>query len=69
MGEGFGEIEVEYAPLCEGEEIDSDYEFDAPQFFNFTCQEALWDVAEAEQWFESATSCPPSRKAMFEKSL
>ncbi|KAL2334510.1 hypothetical protein Fmac_015723 [Flemingia macrophylla] len=60
MEEEFEEIEVEYAPLCEGHDIDGDYEFDAPQFFDFTCLNSLWDAAEAEQWFESATGYPPS---------
>jgi len=62
MEEEFETIEVEYAPLCEGHEIDSDYEFDAPQFFVFTRQETAWDDSEAEQWFEFAPSYPPSRK-------
>ncbi|XP_052723200.1 uncharacterized protein LOC108345234 isoform X3 [Vigna angularis] len=60
MDEDFGKIEVEYAPLCEGQEIDIEYEFDAPQFFAFTRQETAWDASEAEQWFEYATSYPPS---------
>ncbi|XP_020221697.1 probable serine/threonine-protein kinase DDB_G0272282 [Cajanus cajan] len=60
MEEEFEEIEVEYAPLCEGHEIDVEYEFDAPHFFDFTRQLSLWDADEAEQWFESATSYPPS---------
>ncbi|ESW24387.1 hypothetical protein PHAVU_004G126200 [Phaseolus vulgaris] len=60
MDEEFEKIEVEYAPLCEGHEIDIDYEFDAPQFFFFTRQETDWDASEAEQWFEFAPSYPPS---------
>ncbi|KHN27842.1 hypothetical protein glysoja_032990 [Glycine soja] len=61
MEEEFEVIEVEYAPLCEGHEIDVDYEFDAPQFFNFTRQlETFWDATEVEQWFEFAPSYPPS---------
>ncbi|XP_022640360.1 serine-rich adhesin for platelets isoform X3 [Vigna radiata var. radiata] len=60
MDEEFEKIEVEYAPLCEGQEIDIEYEFDAPQFFAFTRQETAWDASEAEQWFEYATSYPPS---------
>ncbi|KAH1043132.1 hypothetical protein GLYMA_09G152500v4 [Glycine max] len=62
MEEEFEVIEVEYAPLCEGHEIDVDYEFDAPQFFNFKRQlETFWDATEVEQWFEFAPSYPPSR--------
>ncbi|KAG4388329.1 hypothetical protein GLYMA_09G152500v4 [Glycine max] len=61
MEEEFEVIEVEYAPLCEGHEIDVDYEFDAPQFFNFKRQlETFWDATEVEQWFEFAPSYPPS---------
>ncbi|TKY45056.1 TPX2 protein [Spatholobus suberectus] len=60
MEEEFEEIEVEYAPLLEGHEIDVDYEFDAPQFCDFTRQETFWDASEAEQWFEFAASYPPS---------
>lgn len=63
MEEEFEVIEVEYAPLCEGHEIDVDYEFDAPQFFNFKRQlETFWDATKVEQWFEFAPSYPPSRK-------
>jgi len=62
MDEEFEKIEVEYAPLSEGQEIDIEYEFDAPQFFAFTRRETAWDASEAEQWFEYATSYPPSRK-------
>ncbi|XP_027924030.1 uncharacterized protein LOC114181704 isoform X2 [Vigna unguiculata] len=60
MDEEFEKIEVEYAPLSEGQEIDIEYEFDAPQFFAFTRRETAWDASEAEQWFEYATSYPPS---------
>ncbi|CAJ1952535.1 unnamed protein product [Sphenostylis stenocarpa] len=60
MEEEFEQIEVEYAPLCEGHEIDIEYEFDAPQFFVFTHEETVWEASEAEQWFEFAPSYPPS---------
>ncbi|XP_027357303.1 uncharacterized protein LOC113866693 [Abrus precatorius] len=60
MEEEFEEIEVEYAPLCGNHEIDIDYEFDAPQFYDFSHLEAFWDAAEAEEWFEFAASDPPS---------
>ncbi|RDX63252.1 hypothetical protein CR513_58338, partial [Mucuna pruriens] len=60
MEEEFGEIEVEYAPLLEGHEIDDEYEFDAPQFCDLTRHDVFWDAAEAEQWFELAGNYPPS---------
>lgn len=43
-------------------EIDLDYEFDAAQFFDFTRPESISEAQEAERWFESASSYPPSRK-------
>ncbi|KAI4347456.1 hypothetical protein L6164_008269 [Bauhinia variegata] len=42
------------------EETDLDYEFDAPRFYDFTKPEKFWEAVEAELWFESATSYPPS---------
>ncbi|KAF7813297.1 protein TPX2-like isoform X2 [Senna tora] len=44
----------------EEEEIDTDYEFDAPRFCDFSRPETHWDAVEAEQWFESARTYPPS---------
>ncbi|OIW07867.1 hypothetical protein TanjilG_19968 [Lupinus angustifolius] len=52
------EVEVEASMCCD--EIDLDYEFDAPRFFDFTIDETFWDAFEAEKWFEYATSYPPS---------
>lgn len=43
-------------------EIDLDYEFDASRYFDFSRAESLSEVREAESWFESAGSYPPSRK-------
>lgn len=60
--EGFVEIEVHENSLCLEDEVDVKYEFDAPMFFDFTKDESLLDDCEAEQWFEFATSYPPSRK-------
>lgn len=42
--------------------IDLDYEFDAPQFFDFTRPESSEEAQQAECWFESAGSYSPSRK-------
>ncbi|KAJ8526843.1 hypothetical protein K7X08_029320 [Anisodus acutangulus] len=41
-------------------EIDLDYEFDAPRYFDFCCDESLPVTRLAESWFESAGSYPPS---------
>lgn len=62
MEEEFVEIDVEDSCLYEDDEIDVNYEFDAPMFFDFSKPESFWDASEAEQWFEFAKSYPPSRK-------
>ncbi|XP_060207206.1 protein TPX2 isoform X2 [Lycium barbarum] len=41
-------------------EIDLDYEFDAPRYFDFCCEETLFVRSQAECWFETAGSYPPS---------
>ncbi|KAK3040125.1 hypothetical protein RJ639_027851 [Escallonia herrerae] len=41
-------------------ELDSDYEFDAPGFFDFGRPESEAEVREAEGWFDSAKTYPPS---------
>lgn len=41
-------------------EIDLDYEFDAPRYFDLGCDESLPETRQAESWFESAGSYPPS---------
>ncbi|KAJ4712898.1 protein TPX2-like isoform X1 [Melia azedarach] len=53
------EMEVEL-PVFEAREVDLDYEFDAARFFDFTREESLAEAREAEFWFESAPSYPPS---------
>ncbi|KAF5457743.1 hypothetical protein F2P56_021824 [Juglans regia] len=40
--------------------IDLDYEFDASRFYDFTLPETDTEAREAERWFESAKSYPPS---------
>ncbi|XP_021909080.1 protein TPX2-like isoform X2 [Carica papaya] len=42
------------------EEIDIDYEFDAPKYYDFSRPETDLQAGEAELWFESAGSCIPS---------
>lgn len=54
--------EMEEPIVGEGFEIDFIYEFDAPQYYDFTKPETLVEGRDAELWFESATSYPPSRK-------
>ncbi|XVF51611.1 hypothetical protein PTKIN_Ptkin04bG0198100 [Pterospermum kingtungense] len=54
------EMEMEIEPVFEVREIDLDYEFDAPGFFDFTREESPAEAGEAELWFESAPSYPPS---------
>lgn len=46
-------------------EIDLDYEYDAPRYFDFSRDESLPETRQAESWFESAGSYPPSRKSRF----
>ncbi|XP_055821390.1 protein TPX2-like [Solanum dulcamara] len=41
-------------------EIDLDYEFDAPRYFDLGCEESLLETRHAESWFVSAGSYPPS---------
>lgn len=45
-------------------EIDLDYEFEAARFFDFTREESTVEAREAEMWFESVESYPPSRKLL-----
>ncbi|KAM1141940.1 hypothetical protein ACFX2I_041855 [Malus domestica] len=45
-----------------GGEIDMDYEFDAPKFYDFTRPETGREAEEAEEWFLSAEGYQPSCK-------
>ncbi|KAK8658152.1 hypothetical protein V6N13_036364 [Hibiscus sabdariffa] len=67
------EVEVELESVLEVREIDLDYEFDAARFFDFTRAESPAEAGEAELWFESAPTYPPSpfvtRLVMREGSL
>ncbi|GMI74486.1 hypothetical protein HRI_001117900 [Hibiscus trionum] len=54
------EEEMEIEPVFEVREIDLDYEFDAAQFFDFTIEESPSEARDAELWFESVPSYPPS---------
>lgn len=54
------EMEVEL--VLEAREVDKDYEFEAPMFFDFTREESLAEARAAERWFDSAPSYPPSRE-------
>ncbi|KAJ6705678.1 hypothetical protein OIU79_010371 [Salix purpurea] len=53
------EMEVEFM-VFEAREVDIDYEFDAAMYFDFTRQESIAEARDAERWFDSALSCPPS---------
>lgn len=44
------------------EHIDLDYEFDAVMYYDFTRPETELEIMEAEDWFKSAGTYPPSRK-------
>ncbi|PSS33146.1 hypothetical protein CEY00_Acc03532 [Actinidia chinensis var. chinensis] len=54
------EMEEFVADFFEFSEVASDYEFDAARFFDFTRQESSSEAEEAERWFQSAQSYPPS---------
>ncbi|KAE8657342.1 guard cell S-type anion channel SLAC1-like [Hibiscus syriacus] len=54
------DMEVEIEPAFEVREIDLDYEFDAARFFDFTREESPGEAGEAELWFDSAPTHPPS---------
>ncbi|XP_039036832.1 protein TPX2-like [Hibiscus syriacus] len=53
-------MEVEIDPVFEVREIDLDYEFDAARFFDFTREESPEEAGEAELWFDSVPTHPPS---------
>ena len=42
-------------------DVDSDYEFDAASFFDFTRSETSSEARNAETWFDYADTYPPSR--------
>ncbi|KAL4384180.1 hypothetical protein GQ457_15G009820 [Hibiscus cannabinus] len=67
------EVELELESVFEVRSIDLDYEFDAARFFDFTRAESPAEAGEAELWFESAPTYPPSpfvtRLVMREGSL
>ncbi|KQK19709.1 protein TPX2 isoform X2 [Brachypodium distachyon] len=53
-GEGVMVMEVRWF------EVDLDYEFDAPRWFDLAQEEAPVEAAAAEMWFANAPSYPPS---------
>ena len=61
------EVEGEVAEelVFEAHEIDLEYEFDAVRFFDFTREETPAEARDAEIWFESAKSYPPSRESLY----
>lgn len=54
------EEDMEMEQVFEAYEIDLEYEFEAARFFDFTREETPAEAREAEIWFESAKSYPPS---------
>lgn len=54
-----------YVKHVDTDEQDSDYEFDAPQFFDFTRPEFGSEIEEAERWFEVSGDYPHSREFFF----
>ena len=75
VGDGEGEGEEEAGGMDDGGggregvmimdvtwfQVDLDYEFDAPRWFDLTQEEAPLDAAAAQEWFAAAPSYPPSR--------
>ncbi|XP_009600404.1 protein TPX2-like isoform X3 [Nicotiana tabacum] len=57
MDEEMEEFIVECSDVSE---IDSEYEFDAAQFFDFCRPESTSEAEEAERWFQTAGNYPPS---------
>ncbi|XP_030947092.1 protein TPX2-like isoform X2 [Quercus lobata] len=47
-------------PFVGGEELDLNYEFDAPRFHDFTLPETDLEAFEAGRWFNSTKTYPPS---------
>ncbi|KAG9149274.1 hypothetical protein Leryth_003255 [Lithospermum erythrorhizon] len=54
------EMEDKYEYTFTAIEVDFDYEFDSPTYFDFCRQETLLEAREAERWFDSAGTYPPS---------
>ncbi|KAM5572690.1 protein TPX2 [Rosa sericea] len=54
------EEDMEVEQVFTAHEVDIDYEFDAARFFDFSRQETPVEARQAELWFESAKSYPPS---------
>ncbi|KGN55955.2 protein TPX2 isoform X1 [Cucumis sativus] len=53
--------EMEVEPVVfEAYEVDIEYEFDAARYFDFTREESFYEASQAELWFQSAGSYPPS---------
>ncbi|KAG8374811.1 hypothetical protein BUALT_Bualt10G0034400 [Buddleja alternifolia] len=50
-------------------EVDLDYEFDAARFFDFSRAESPLQARQAEVWFHSAGSYPPSRTLLLPSFL
>lgn len=60
MGEESMEVEPFVHDEFSGPDFDLDYEFDAARFFDFTRPELEEEAWEAESWFQTSGSYPPS---------
>ncbi|XP_078161710.1 uncharacterized protein LOC144557038 isoform X1 [Carex rostrata] len=58
MDEEMGEASE--GDLCLGFDVDFDYEYDAPKFFDLSAEEPVMEASSAEEWFDTADSYPPS---------
>ncbi|KAJ3691121.1 hypothetical protein LUZ61_020285 [Rhynchospora tenuis] len=41
-------------------DVDLDYEYDAPKYFDLSTEEPLMEASSAEKWFDTAETYPPS---------
>lgn len=55
------EADMEIEHFFVAYEVDLDYEFDAARFFDFRRDETPDEASQAELWFQTAISYPPSR--------
>ncbi|KAH7514069.1 hypothetical protein FEM48_Zijuj11G0049400 [Ziziphus jujuba var. spinosa] len=61
------DMEVEHVFVAY--EIDVDYEYDAARYFDFSREETEAEAREAECWFETAISYPPSPKLFLREDV
>jgi len=64
-----GSNEVEVGKLDQYQNIDWTYEFSAPKYFDFTCEETYAEVLAAERWFQITIPYENSRTCFYLSSL